>query len=370
KTITTYVIGHQRISQIVIKNGVKEEYYFTFDGHGSTRVLTDLAGVIVELYAFDAFGNALGFDPATAKTEFLYSGEQFDSKIGQQYLRQRYYNPTTGRFNRLDPFFGNLNDPLSLHKYLYTHADPVNGIDPSGEFTIGCLGISMNISTSMRTSHTSILNLAVSYNGSNLFTLTIPMYMARIAALLTGASVILPTIENFIWGMPGFMEAQERLIVKVAENIVKSTSEFSTYYPLFYGIYDGTTQENYDGTDTWSWGYSPKTIWYSFNQTIWLHKKSLELPPILLASLIVHESTHNKQNFITKGSYESEKEAYSKQSDFLKQNGISGDINTIITHMQNTYQQYNQRVFEDYITDITESMRLYGIQNPAIINNN
>jgi RHS repeat-associated protein len=64
----------------------------------------------------------------------LYSGEQFDSKIGQQYLRQRYYDSATGRFNRLDPFFGNLSAPQTLHKYLYTHADPVNGIDPSGLF--------------------------------------------------------------------------------------------------------------------------------------------------------------------------------------------------------------------------------------------
>jgi RHS repeat-associated protein len=62
----------------------------------------------------------------------LYSGEQFDSKIGQQYLRARYYNPATGRFNRLDPFFGNLKDPLSLHKYVYAHNDSINGTDPSG----------------------------------------------------------------------------------------------------------------------------------------------------------------------------------------------------------------------------------------------
>jgi RHS repeat-associated protein len=53
-----------------------------------------------------------------------------DAKIGQQYLRARYYDPATGRFNRLDPFFGNLNNPRSLHKYLYTHADPVNMNDP------------------------------------------------------------------------------------------------------------------------------------------------------------------------------------------------------------------------------------------------
>ncbi|MDR2755445.1 MAG: RHS repeat-associated core domain-containing protein, partial [Planctomycetaceae bacterium] len=93
----------------------------------------------MELYAFDAYGNAIGFDPSVALTEFLYSGEQFDSKIGQQYLRARYYDTATGRFNRFDPFFGNLNDPQSLHKYLYTHADPINGIDPSGLMSLASM---------------------------------------------------------------------------------------------------------------------------------------------------------------------------------------------------------------------------------------
>ncbi|MDR2642913.1 MAG: hypothetical protein LBC74_08970, partial [Planctomycetaceae bacterium] len=106
--ITTYIMGYQRISQIVVKNGTEQEYYFTFDGHGSTRVLLDFARAVTQFYSFDAYGNALGFNPSQALTEFLYSGEQFDSKIGQQYLRARYYDPATGRFNRLDPFFGNL----------------------------------------------------------------------------------------------------------------------------------------------------------------------------------------------------------------------------------------------------------------------
>ncbi|MDR2407183.1 MAG: hypothetical protein LBE13_03600, partial [Bacteroidales bacterium] len=127
-----HIIGRNRISQITVKDNTEQELYFTFDGHGSTRVLTDLAGAIVELYSFDAYGNAIGFDPSVALTEFLYSGEQFDSKIGQQYLRARYYDPATGRFNRLDPFLGNLDDPLNLHKYTYVHNDSVNGIDPNG----------------------------------------------------------------------------------------------------------------------------------------------------------------------------------------------------------------------------------------------
>jgi RHS repeat-associated protein len=152
----TYIIGRNKIAQITVKNGTEQEYYFTFDGHGSTRVLTDLAGAIAELYAFDAYGNALGFDPSVALTEFLYSGEQFDSKIGQQYLRARYYDPATGRFNRLDPFFGNLDDPQSLHKYLYCHADPITMIDPSGLESL----ISVSISVSVGGSNQSRSNAA------------------------------------------------------------------------------------------------------------------------------------------------------------------------------------------------------------------
>ncbi|TWU08631.1 tRNA(Glu)-specific nuclease WapA precursor [Symmachiella macrocystis] len=88
-------------------------------------------------YAYTAYGIAIGFDEAQALTALLYSGEAFDSRVGLQYLRARWYDPNFGRFNRLDPFSGNLRDPQSLHKYLYTHGDPVNGIDPTGLMTYG-----------------------------------------------------------------------------------------------------------------------------------------------------------------------------------------------------------------------------------------
>jgi len=61
------------------------------------------------------------------------------------YLRARYYNPSNGLFNRVDPYSGNHSDPQSLHKYLYCHANPINNIDPTGEFTMKGLCISMAI---------------------------------------------------------------------------------------------------------------------------------------------------------------------------------------------------------------------------------
>ena len=117
-----YAIGHDHISQTTRRaEGVsppgESTAIFHFDGHGNARVLTDLAGSIVsiagllQVYHYHAYGNALNFTMSAAATQYLYSGEQFDPRIGQQYLRARYYDSSTGTFNRLDPFFGNQTDP-------------------------------------------------------------------------------------------------------------------------------------------------------------------------------------------------------------------------------------------------------------------
>ncbi|MCY2989515.1 MAG: hypothetical protein NTY19_16815, partial [Planctomycetota bacterium] len=47
------------------------------------------------------------------------------------------------RFNRLDPFAGKIQDPLSLHKYLYVHANPIGAVDPSGLLAGGGLSGTM-----------------------------------------------------------------------------------------------------------------------------------------------------------------------------------------------------------------------------------
>ncbi|MEQ1906864.1 MAG: RHS repeat-associated core domain-containing protein [Pirellulaceae bacterium] len=138
-----YTFGHDIIAQTSYTPSGPvqgETLVLHYDGHGSTRILTNLLAAIAtiggqrQLFFYDAYGNALGFNAALAGTTHLYSGEQFDSRINQQYLRARWYDASTGRFGSLDPYRGTNEDPQSLHKYLYTHADPINGIDPTGHF--------------------------------------------------------------------------------------------------------------------------------------------------------------------------------------------------------------------------------------------
>ena len=147
---TTYVIGDDIIAQN--KNGSVQ--YLLYDGHGSTRQLarwTGSAVAIDDTFSYDGYGvllqnentfqpvgqGGLGVTPGVTlaqATNLLYAGEHFDTDAQQYYLRARYYNPLNGRFNQLDPYSGNTQDPQSLHKYLYCHANPINSIDPSGEF--------------------------------------------------------------------------------------------------------------------------------------------------------------------------------------------------------------------------------------------
>ena len=152
--VKSYTIGHDVFLEAVAANETRR---LLKDGHGSTRALVDATGNVIQsgttaqVFAYDAYGVPIGFTLTDALTTHLYSGEQTDQLTGLQYLRARYYNPSSGTFNRLDPFAGNFSDPQSLHKYAYCHGSPVNGIDPSGKFfTIGAMLVSHAIQGKMR----------------------------------------------------------------------------------------------------------------------------------------------------------------------------------------------------------------------------
>lgn len=117
-------------------------HYYVYDALGSVRALVNTSGQLTDSYTYDAYGILIekrtlsggSLVPTTGGTlnSYLFTGEQWDADLGMYYLRARYYAPGLGRFWNFDTFEGSHSDPLSLHKYLYAHANPVNGVDPSG----------------------------------------------------------------------------------------------------------------------------------------------------------------------------------------------------------------------------------------------
>jgi RHS repeat-associated protein len=127
----SYVYGLDLISQQ--RGG--ENYFYHVDGLGSTRALSNEDGNLTDTYSYDAYGTLIN-SSGTTVNPYLFAGEQYDPNLEQYYLRQRYYDPQVGRFTRRDTYEGRLDEPVTLHKYLYANANPVNYIDPSGYFSL------------------------------------------------------------------------------------------------------------------------------------------------------------------------------------------------------------------------------------------
>jgi RHS repeat-associated protein len=101
-----------------------------------------LAGLLGPWVVASQFTSAASTTTSTSTfNSYLYCGEQWDADLGLYFNRARYLNVATGRFWSMDTYEGAPSDPVSLHKYLYANANPVTGIDPSGNMTIAEVNI-------------------------------------------------------------------------------------------------------------------------------------------------------------------------------------------------------------------------------------
>src|SRR5437870_5835355 len=108
--------------------------YFLGDSQGSTRLVTDSSGTIINRLAYDAYGNLLGAAIGIVSpppTTILFAGQQFDPNLLQYYLRARYYGPSMGRFTETDSYPGNAARPVTLNTYIYGNDSPTWFVGPS-----------------------------------------------------------------------------------------------------------------------------------------------------------------------------------------------------------------------------------------------
>ena len=121
------------------------------DAHGNTRLVSDVTGKVVDDMNYDAFGDALGFNAATALTTYLYSSMPFDAASGNYYDHARFYNAATGSFTQSDyGYSGSLANPMADLPYAFTGNDPINLSDLNGHgFSIPDVLANISIMTAM-----------------------------------------------------------------------------------------------------------------------------------------------------------------------------------------------------------------------------
>lgn len=129
------VVGAVRVADLITNHSSLTTKYYHADLIGSTRLVTDGNGDIVNRCAYKAFGETrIGEESVCGYVGTL--GVETDS-TGLLFMRNRYYSPSLGRFIQMDPIGLNGED---VNLYRYCENNPIVGIDPNGEFVITAAG--------------------------------------------------------------------------------------------------------------------------------------------------------------------------------------------------------------------------------------
>jgi RHS repeat-associated protein len=107
------------------------------DGRGSVGQQVTATGSVTFAAFYSPYGEPSVTLGASASVFFGYNAEEQNPVTGLQYLRARYYQPTTASFAQQDTYLGDVSNPATLNRFSYCVADPVNYRDPSGMTPIG-----------------------------------------------------------------------------------------------------------------------------------------------------------------------------------------------------------------------------------------
>jgi RHS repeat-associated protein len=132
-------------------------FYRTVDHLGSTRVISDQSGAVVERSDFFPFGEKIPADAGNGNRHLVtdgsptttynqpqgihqkFTGKERDEESGLDYFKARYHSSSMGRFASPDPISYNLLrviSPQRWNRYAYAVNNPLQFVDPDGRDAI------------------------------------------------------------------------------------------------------------------------------------------------------------------------------------------------------------------------------------------
>jgi RHS repeat-associated protein len=122
-----YIYAGGRLLAKIDSTGAK--YYH--QDHLSNRMVTDPSGNVVAQVGHFPFGESW-YNSTNEKLSF--TSYERDKESGNDYAKARFYLSRLGRFSSPDPLPGLTSDPQSFNRYSYVLNDPINLVDPEGEY--------------------------------------------------------------------------------------------------------------------------------------------------------------------------------------------------------------------------------------------
>jgi RHS repeat-associated protein len=99
--------------------------------HGDLAWLLHNNASLTDTRIWDPYGNTAG-TTGTLSAGVGYQTDITDTGSGAVWMGARWYDPDTGTFGRRDTYAGNITGPISLNRYLYANASPLDYYDRDG----------------------------------------------------------------------------------------------------------------------------------------------------------------------------------------------------------------------------------------------
>lgn len=133
-TVKYIYAGDQLIAAVVNPpTGPQRIQYVHGDHLGSTSVVTSESGAVLARREYRPYGTT-SQEQGSSSVPHQFTGQRFDPSTNLHYYNGRYYDSDLGRFTQPDPYVQAPADPQFLNRYSYVRNNPVNYVDPSGNF--------------------------------------------------------------------------------------------------------------------------------------------------------------------------------------------------------------------------------------------
>ncbi|WP_445357761.1 toxin TcdB middle/N-terminal domain-containing protein [Microbulbifer sp. ANSA002] len=117
--------------------------YYLHTHLGSTSITLDEAGRVVNAFSYKSYGDVEASFGDSTHAPYGYIGKERDESTGLNYFERRYLQSTVGTFISPDPVLnheGRFRDPQRWTPYRYARNNPINFVDPKGEWVVGVGG--------------------------------------------------------------------------------------------------------------------------------------------------------------------------------------------------------------------------------------
>lgn len=122
-------MGKIRMAKADVSTG--NLFFYLNDRLGTPQMMTDETNTVVWEAMYKPFGEATVNPNSTVVNNLRFPGQYWDHETGLNYNKWRYYDPSIGRYLRVDP----IALVSEINVYIYGSNSPINKIDPLGLYS-------------------------------------------------------------------------------------------------------------------------------------------------------------------------------------------------------------------------------------------